>query len=326
MSRLVVVLQAGSETPPPEVRFMPGRFNHTSPIGQGYSMRTALMLTMLGSIAQPAAAQSEERLRSFFEGASVRVKLEMPGSSEGVDVYPERSQPVDFPRHAGRLKRYGTAIRRGEEVLVTKIRLKKDLIEFQLGGGGYGTFGDDTSPYVSVPVASKSEREKNLERDIPKTTDPAQLRKLREELDALKRARQREDARNRAEAEQAQQIKEANIRQRRLEGGSRFNLRYDPQVPPDAMTPESVMQALAEYVDFSPMAEPGATRPGAGRGELRKGLTMEEVDAMLGRPDSISRRTEGTLTVSTSTYRTRDRRVTAEFVEGVLIRFTITSP
>jgi hypothetical protein len=289
-------------------------------------MRTALVLMMLGSIAQPAAAQSEARLRSFFEGSSVRVKLEMPGTSEGVDVYPERSQPIDFPRHASRLKRHGTAIRRGEEVLVTKVRLKRDLIEFQLGGGGYGTFGDDTSPHVSVPVASKSEREKNLERDIPKTTDPVQLRKLREELDALKRARQREDARNRTEAEQAQQVKEANIRQRRLEGGSRFNLRYEPQVPMEAMTPESVMQALAEYVDFSLMSEPDAARPAGGHGELRKGLSMEEVDAMLGRPDSISRRTEGTLTVSTSIYRSRDRRITAEFVEGVLIRYTITSP
>jgi hypothetical protein len=297
----------------------------TSPIGKGYSMRTALLLMLLGSTAQPASAQSEE-LRSFFEGSSVRVKLEMPGTSEGVDVYPERPQPIDFPRHASRLKRYGTAIRRGDEVLVTKIRLKNDLIEFQLGGGGYGTFGDDTSPYVSVPAASKSEREKNLERDIPKTTDPVQLRKLREELDALKRARQREDARNRTEAAQAQQIKEANIRQRRLEGGSRFNLRYAPQVPMEAMTPESVMQALAEYVDFSVMEEPGPSRMGGGHGELRKGLTMDEVDAMLGRPDSISRRNEGTLIVSTSTYRTRERRITAEFVEGVLIRYTITSP
>ena len=86
------------------------------------------------------------------------------------------------------------------------------------------------------------------------------------------------------------------------------------------------MRALAEYVDFSPMPEPGAGRPPGGHGELRKGLTLEEVDAMLGRPDSISRRTEGTLTVSTSIYRTRDRRITAEFVEGVLIRYTITSP
>lgn len=290
-------------------------------------MRATIAILMFTLAARSAFAQSEERIRAYFEGTSVRLKIEMPGTSEGVDVYPELSRPIDFPRHATRLKQHGTALRRGEEVLVTKIRLKKDLIEFQLGGGGYGTFGDDTSPYVSAEAAPKTEREKNLERDIPKTTDPAQLRKLREELDALKKARQRADARNRTEAQQAQQIKEANIRQRRLEGGSRFNLRYKPEVPPEAVTPESIMEALAAYVEFptqGPVAQPG---PGENRsGELRKGLTVAEVDALLGRPDAISDRKEGTLTVSTSNYRTRDRRITAEFVEGVLIRFTITSP
>jgi hypothetical protein len=85
------------------------------------------------------------------------------------------------------------------------------------------------------------------------------------------------------------------------------------------------MQALAEYVDFSPVSGGGGESP-RGDGELRKGLSAEEVDAMLGRPESISQRMEGTLSVSTSSYRTRDRRITAEFVEGVLIRFTITSP
>ena len=292
-------------------------------------MRTTLALLTLSLSVQPARAQSEERIRAFFEGQSVRLKIEMPGTSEGVDVYPGLTPPIDFPKHASRLKRYGTAIRRGEEVLITKIRLKRDLIEFQLGGGGYGTFGDDTSPHVSAETATKTEREKNLERDIPKTTDPVQLRKLREELDALKKARQRADARNRAEAAQAQQIKEANIRQRRLEGGSRFNLRYKPEVPPDAVNPEAMMQALAAYVDFSLISAAGAEPAipgGSGDGELRKGLTVAEVDAMLGRPDAISDRKEGTLTVSTSTYRSRDRRITAEFVEGVLIRFTITSP
>jgi hypothetical protein len=292
-------------------------------------MRATLSILMLTMAARPVLAQSEERIRAYFEGTSVRLKIEMPGTSEGVDVYPELVQPIDFPRHASRLKRYGTAIRRGEEVLVTKIRLKSDLIEFQLGGGGYGTFGDDTSPYVSAGTAPKTEREKNLERDIPKTTDPVQLRKLREELDALKKARQRADARNRTEAAQAQQIKEANIRRRRLEGGSRFNLRYKPAVPIEAVTPEAIMQALAAYVDFSLIPAAGAepSRLDENRsGELRKGLTIAEVDALLGRPDAISDRKEGTLTVSTSTYRTRDRRITAEFVEGVLIRFTITSP
>jgi hypothetical protein len=288
-------------------------------------MRTTIALLALVGSASPAVGQSEEQLRVYFEGKNVHVKLDMPGSSEGVDVYPGTMLPIDFPKHAGRLKRFGTAYHRGEEALVTKVKVKSDHIEFQLGGGGYGTLGDDDSPYVAVPAASKSEREKNLERDLEKTTDPAQRRTLREELDGLRRRREREDARNQAEAAQAEQVKAANIRQRRIEGGSRFNLRYDSDVPGEALTPESVMRALSEYVDFSPLSQDrpeDAARPT----ELRKGLTVEEVDAILGRPEMITQRLEGTLTVSTSTYRTRDRHVTAEFVEGVLIRFTLTSP
>jgi hypothetical protein len=288
-------------------------------------MRTSLALLILALTAQPALGQSEDELRRFFEGKRVVVKLEMPGAEEGVDVFPGASRPIDFPRHASRLKQFGTAIRPGEEVLVSKVRLKGDHIEFQLGGGGYGTFGDDVSPGVHVPAATKTEREKNLEKDLAKVTDPEQRRKLREELDALKRERERQDARNRSRAEQARQLKEANIRQRRLEGGSRFNLRYKPAVPLDALTPEGVMRALADYVDFSPLLAGGAPLV-VPPSELRKGLSVEAVDALLGRPETISRRQEGSLTVSTSLYRTADRRITAEFVEGVLIRFTITSP
>jgi hypothetical protein len=293
-------------------------------------VRAILALLVLGATAPPALAQSEDRLRAFFEGKTVRLKIEMPGTEDGVDVYPGTAHPIDFPKHATRLKRAGTALRRGDEVLVTKVKVKKDLIEFQLAGGGYGTFGDDDSPNVFVPSASKTEREKNLEKDLEKTTDPAQRRRMREELDALRRDRERENSRNQAEAAQAQQTKEANIRQRRLEGGSRFNLRYKPVVPSQALTPDGVMQALAEYLDFSSFAAepaPGSVLHAASRpDELRKGLTVEEVDALLGRPEAIAQRTEGTLRVSTSSYRTRDRAITAEFVEGVLIRFTITSP
>ncbi len=295
-------------------------------------MRAAFVFLTLALAAPPLHAQSEGALRSYFEGRSVIVKIEMPGAEQGVDVHPGTSRPIDFPKHASRLKQYGTAIKRGDEVLITKVKLKKDLIEFQLGGGGYGTFGDDASPSVSVPSAPKTTREKNLERDLEKSTDGAERRRIKEELDGLKRDREREDARNEAAAAQAQQTKEANIRQRRLEGGSRFNLRYKDQVPAEARTPEAVMRALAEYVDFSPMqrehkAEPPPVAHEDNRkGELRKGLTVDEVDDILGRPESITQRNEGTLKVSTSTYISRDRRVVAEFVEGVLIRYTITSP
>jgi hypothetical protein len=101
-------------------------------------MRATIVLLLLAAAAapSPAVAQSEDRLRTFFEGKTVRVKIEMPGTEDGVDVYPGTEHPIDFPKHATCLKRAGTALRRGNEVLVTKVKVKKDLIEFQLGGGG----------------------------------------------------------------------------------------------------------------------------------------------------------------------------------------------
>ena len=293
-------------------------------------MRASLVLLALVAAAQPAAAQTEDHLRLFFEGKPVKVRIDMPGSDDGVDVYPGRTQTVDFPKHASRLKQFGTALKRGDEVMITKIKVKKDLIEFQLGGGGYGTFMDDASSDVYVPSAGKTQRERNLEKEIEKETDSAKRKKLVEERDALRKEREREDARNRAEAEQAKQLKENNVRQRRLDGGSRFNIRYERTIPGAELSPDAVMKALAEYVDFSTMghkasegAPAGATPTPAKSGDLRKGLTAEEVDAILGRPESINQRNEGTLKVSSSTYRRNGHTITAEFVEGVLIRYTI---
>lgn len=295
-------------------------------------MRASLVLLALVAVARPVAAQTEDHLRIFFEGKPVKVKIDMPGADDGVDVFPGRTQTVDFPKHASRLKQYGTALKRGDEVMITKIKVKKDMIEFQLGGGGYGTFLDDASSDVYVGSAAKTQREKNLEKEIEKETDAAKRKKLVEERDALRKEREREDARNRAEAEQAKQLKENNIRQRRLEGGSRFNIRYERVIPGAELAPEAVMNALAEYVDFSTMSGqkastsgPPAASPASKPGELRKGLTADEVDALLGRPESISQRNEGTLKVSTSTYRRNGQTISAEFVEGVLIRYTIQS-
>ena len=292
-------------------------------------MRIAPVLLILAAAAQPAFGQTERQLRSYFEGKNVVVKVDMPGTEAGVDVRPDMPHPINYPDLAKRLKTYGTAIHRGDQSTVTKVKVKGDLIEFQLGGGGYGTFGDDASPNVGIPLAPKTVREKNLEQDLDHTNDPAQRRRIQEELDGLRRSRQREDARNQARAAEARQIKEANIRQRRAEGGSRFNVRFKGGVPDQALTPDGLMGLLSEYLDFdaapgpnSPMEDAGADDRGS---ELRKGLTVEEVDQMMGRPESIGQRREGTLNVSTCTYRIPGRTVLAEFVEGVLIRYTISS-
>jgi hypothetical protein len=297
----------------------------------------ALVLVCLLIPPLAAHAQSEAALKEYFEGRTVKLKLAMPGAEDGVDVYPGTSKPVDFPRHAARLKRYGTALHPGDQTLVTKLKVKAKLIEFQLDGGGYGTSGDETSSSVSVASAPRTKREQNLEAELKREQDPVRRRAMKEELDDLKARRAREDARNRASVAEAEESKKANIRQRRLEGGSRFNIRYNDGVPATAITPEAIKEALAAYVDFdesAPAPEVASAMPVAGSvpvgkpgpgGLPAKGMLQADVDELLGAPKKTSDRMEGRLKVTTRIYPTTAGQVTAEFVEGVLIRFSMTS-
>jgi hypothetical protein len=150
-------------------------------------------------------------------------------------------------------------------------------------------------------------------------------------LDDLKAERERENARNRSAVAEAEEHRKQNVRQRRLEGGSRFNVRYPAGVPADALSPDALMAALARYVDFESSAgtptaplQPGTTTPKPA-GLPRKGMLLQDADALLGTPFNTSERKEGSLRVQTREYRTPDGRVTAEFVEGVLIRYRVAS-
>jgi hypothetical protein len=308
---------------------------------------TALVLS--GATVQ---AQSEAALKEYFEGRTVALKLPMPGTEKGVDIYPGNQRPLDYPRYADRLKDYGTAIRSGESVVVTKIKVKSKHIEFQLGGGGYGTMGDETSSNVGTGDAPKTKREQNLEAELKRESDPAKKRAMKEELDDLKSARERENARNRSAVAEAEEHRKQNIRQRRVEGGSRFNIRFNEDVRSDALRPEAVMAALSQYVDFGQLADGNdaatagripptnsgfSSRGGPGSsgvsseaadrpaGMLHKGMLIQEADALYGEPVKKTERKEGSLTVQTREYAPRDGRTTAEFVEGVLIRYSISS-
>jgi len=294
------------------------------------------MIIALGAqvFAAPLVAQDEAALRSYFEGKTVIARLAMPAAEAGVDVYPGGAPAVDYPEHAKRLKKYGVAIQAGQPALVTKIRVKGKLIEFQLDGGGYGTAGDPTDPNVNVGSVPKSQREKDLEVAVKKETDPTTKRRIERDLDQLRTERERLDQRNRAIAASATERRREYIQERRLQGGSRFNLRYPKGVPVEALQVDSVKAALAEFVDFElPVA--AAPPPPADTAEapveptgplaLHKGLPASEVDQLLGQPFRRTNRKEGTLLVTTRTYDTKGGRVVAEFVEDVLFRYTITS-
>ncbi|MGH7629341.1 MAG: hypothetical protein ACREOF_08105 [Gemmatimonadales bacterium] len=284
--------------------------------------RFAAWAVILAS-ASPLAAQGESALKAQFEGRTVAVRMDMPATEDGVDVYPAAAPAVDFSRYQSRVKRFGVAIRQGETAMVTKVKVKGKLIEFQLGGGGYGTSGDQTDPSVGFTAAPRTERERNLERDIKDVRDPVVKRRMEDELDYLRSQREREDRRNRALVAEATERRREFIQERRLTGGSRFNLRWRDAVPAAALTPAGLEAALASYVDFEPPAPPPeAPSPTLG---LRKGLSVEEVEEMLGQPVRTTERMEGTLRVSTRTFEPARERVVADFVEGVLVRYEVSS-
>ena len=299
-----------------------------------------LVVAVIASVASAhasapiAGAQSEAALRSAFEGKTVTVKLDMPGTSRGVDVYPMEATPVSFRDVADRTKDYTVSLKMGQTVMVTKIVVKKDLIEFQLGGGGYGTIGDNTGSDISASQASESNKERALRDSIKTAPNSARKKDYERELNNLRSARERENAGARAEAAQANELREANLRSKRSVSGSRFNIRYKPAVPPDAMTPDGVRRALAEYVEFSgapmanaPQASPNSNnRPAAGTNALasvRKGLLLSEVEALLGPANTASESKEGVLTLMKRNYIYDGKRVVASFVNGVLIDYAI---
>ena len=211
-----------------------------------FVMTLAVVLTF----ASFALAQTEVDLKQYFEGRRVEVKLDMPATKDGITIYPEKYQHLNFNDYSKRLKQFGIAVREGDRVMITKIKVKDKQIEFQLGGGGYGTFGDETSSSVYVPTISKSNREKDLEKRLKDETDDRQRRRIRNELDYLRRSREEEDSRNRAQAAVAEEIAKARIQDKRLQGGSRFNIKFDRKLTGNDLTPEAVMDALRDYIFF----------------------------------------------------------------------------
>jgi hypothetical protein len=267
--------------------------------------------------------QNEAALRRAFEGQSVTVKIDMPGTSSGVNVYPARDMPVDFPEVAERLKKYGTALRTGDAVMVTKIKVKDDLIEFQLGGGGYGTFGDDIgNSGGQAGEMGETRAEKALKDSIDRTSSVGQKRRMQRDLEELRSERERENSRARSDAAQAEEVREANLRGRRVEGGSRFNIRYRDGVPAEALTPQGIRAALSRYVDFRDAAPETAAGNSPGVTTLRKGLTLEDAERILGPATTATESTECALKVATRTYMKDGQRTTARFVSGILVDYT----
>jgi hypothetical protein len=286
-------------------------------------------------------AQDRGGLESYFTGKEVTVKLDLPGSQRGVDVNVDKAPPLNWNDYGKRVKEYGVAIPKGSTSRVTAFVLKKDRIEFQLDGGGFGTFGDDSSTTVASKRIEKSNYEKQLEADIANTDDEDRRRRLQKDLDRERDRRERQQAANDRAAQVASQMKSAQVADHRQGGGSRINLRWPGHIPEGELTPDAVIHVLSEYVDFgattggvAATATPGPmnTAPAvAGDGNapatarLHNGMNQGDVNALFGGGRLVSHSTANGMQTEDVQYLTDDRQVVVTFVNGIVVRYSISS-
>ena len=282
---------------------------------------------VLGVLAGMSMHGNELELRRAFVGKQVILRIDMPGTHTGVDLHLDRDEPMDWKQYSQRLKNFGVSIPKGRASMVTSLVVKKDLIEIQLDGGGFGTFGDDTNTSVSTYV-SKSRHETDLERDIRRETDPGRRRRLESALSSERSRRYREESRLRAVAETANAIKRQEVMEKRMRSGSRFNLRR--VVGTTEVLPNQMMDWLREYVDFSGQAggRPLVESPQpVSRNDLpllRRGMLMEDVRSKLGRGKLLSEAVgaDGILTQQWE-FVTSEHVVNLTAVEGLVVKYSM---
>lgn len=297
-----------------------------SPLRAGFYVLSVLCFAVRLSAAVENGASAVE---SYFNGKQVTLKIDMPGSQKGVDLSFNKPSPMDWKQYSSRIKQFGPAIRKGDVATVTSVVVKKDRIEFQLDGGGFGTFGDDTNTSVAATPVDKSDYEKRLEKQISQATDPDEKKRLQKELDKERARRERQDAANQNAAQIASQMKAQQVAGNRTRGGSRFNLRWSSSIPPDQLTPEAVMQRLAEYVEFNNVPAPSQAAVGTDSsptGQLKQGMSVDDVARLLGQGNKLSESvgTDG-LKTQVFEYVGGDRRADVTYVNGVVVKYSISS-
>lgn len=296
-------------------------------------MRAVFFLVAVLATCALLPAQNDVALRQYFEGKTVVMKMDMPGTQEGVEVQPAAAIPLDIRKLANSIKRYGVALHQGEPVMVTKVLVKGDHIEFQLGGGGFGVMADTSAlstAYPTAPLRYETPRERELQDQIRNEKDRYRRDRMQDDLDRMRRQRERDNAAITAQNAIMTQQRNAREAELRLHGGSRFNIKYANGIPEGAATPEAIRKALAEYVDFNP-TPPSQTMPSPAQppandvvSQLQMGQTVAQVEALLGPADVASQKQEGSITVMTREYTvTGGRHVSTQFVSGVLTSFAV---
>jgi hypothetical protein len=212
-------------------------------------------ILLLLSFAAPAVLSQDSSAANTnlkaFTGKRVILKIDMPATLKGVDVWPEKPVVPD-PKLRGRKKAFGVSLNKNTGATVTDVLIAVNQIGFLLEGGGFGT-SEDMQPFplpVKLPLTPKSDTEIRLEIAIKDPKNRSRIPYLNERLIELRNARRIIDQKNSSDYNKALKSRLGKIQKASSKRGSRFNIRLK-KIDISSVTPDDVMKWLEYYVDFS---------------------------------------------------------------------------
>ena len=286
-------------------------------------MKRIFIFILSTLIALPFFAQSEGELKKYFEGKMIVPLIDLPGSTDGIYIFPEKDTPLDYGDYGNDLKKFGPGAYANEAILITKVVVKKNHIRLELGGGGYGGFFAE-SAYVSTPQVAKSKAELELEKKISDAHEDDE-KELRKELNRLRAERREEQARLDMEAEHAKAIKEERIAKKRATSGSRIHIKYDRRIRDSDLMINIVLDNLAKYALLEEDMGAPDPMPASNMANIKKGMSWGEANMILGMPLQANTIKDNGLTVITCRYMRNGELITAKYVEGLLVSYSISS-
>lgn len=195
------------------------------------------MLFLFAALASILLCQTPNPLERHFQGLSVTVLLDLPGDESGVDVDLARQAAVKEDQLSARLRKYGIAIRRGQNATLTLVKVKGDHIEFQLDGGGFTDLQLFRMPGYDSSHWGFTEEERKLRYRISGTSDKDRKKRLESDYDRLRRRR-------------IEPLREQLERERRAQNGSRLNIRLASNREAARVNLEELISILRPYVKF----------------------------------------------------------------------------
>ena len=199
-----------------------------------------------------AQAKVDDPLKRALSGRLVLVKMDMPATDVGMDVFIEKKEAaIDSAKLRKLLTENGVAIATGARARITGVEYLKNGIMIELDGGGSPSLDwvvgglRLTEP---VPI-SKSNRELDLERSLNIEKDAAVLSSLRGDLEYERQRRVSQDERNQQAFQEASVLRNRYITQNRKNWGSRVNIIFKTK---DSIALPELAKAVSKYVELLP--------------------------------------------------------------------------